>query len=178
MARPREHLREQRHGAVQRRWNKVGQPAESARMPLRQRWFIYGVLGGLWLSGCAWLVLDQFFKRPGQFGFAPSPWQPPLLLLHGVVAIFGMYLLGWVTARHVVRWWPGRLRRRSGATLTLFLLLLVTSGFALFFLSDDRWQRFTAVSHDLLGVAVTVFGVQHWFFARRRDMRNAASRPW
>ena len=147
-------------------------------MPARQRLAVFSILGGLWITGCLWLMLDQFFARPGTFGPMPHPWQPALLLVHGVVAIVGMYLLGWVTARHVVRWWPGRLRRLSGATLSAFLLLLVVSGFALFFLSDDRWQHLAALSHDFLGVGVTVFGIQHWFFASRRDMRKAASRPW
>ncbi len=72
----------------------------------------------------------------------------------------------------------GRLRRWSGATLMAFLALLALSGFALFFVSDDRGQHLAALSHDLLGLGVTVFGIQHWFFASRSDMRKAASRPW
>jgi hypothetical protein len=147
-------------------------------MPGPQRLAIYLILGLLWLSGCTWFLLDQFFARPGPFGPAPHPLQPPLLVLHGVVAIAGMYLLGWVSASHVVRWWPGRLRRCSGATLATFLVLLGVSGFALFFVSEDRWQRVAALAHDALGLGVTVCGIQHWFFARRRDMRSAASRPW
>ncbi len=147
-------------------------------MPLRKRTAIFLVLGGLWLTGCLWLVLDQFFTRRGQFGPLAHPWQAPLLLLHGILAIAAMYLLGWVSARHVLRWWPGGLRRVSGATLSVFLMLLVASGFALFFLSDDRWQHGAAVTHDVLGIGVTAAGIQHWFFARQRDIRRAASRPW
>ena len=64
-----------------------------------------------------------------------------------------------------------------GAPATL-LALLVVSGFALFFLSDDRWLRSVALFHDALGLIVTVFGIQHWFTAKRRDIRSAASRPW
>ena len=143
----------------------------------RLRKAIYVLLGGLWLTGCLWLILDQFFAPPGQFGPTLHPWQPGLLLVHGIASIFAMYLLGWITARHVIRWWPGRSRRLSGTLLAAFLVLLVVSGFALFFLSDDRGQRIAALSHDVLGVAVTVSGIQHWFFARRRDMRSAASRP-
>ena len=103
-------------------------------MGARQRAAIYAVLGVLWVSGCLWLMLDEFFASPGQFGTAQHPWQPPILLVHGVVALFAMYLLGWVSARHVLRWWPGRLRRWSGGTLAACLTLLVVSGFALFFL--------------------------------------------
>jgi uncharacterized membrane protein len=152
--------------------------AAAQRMPVRQRSAIYLIMGALWLSGCLWLLLDQFFATQGQFGRTPHAWQPPLLLIHGIMSIAAMYLLGWVSARHVLRWWPGRLRRLSGGTLSVCLVLLAATGFALFFVSDDRWQQAAAVSHDVLGVAVTVFGIQHWFFARRRVMRSAASRPW
>jgi hypothetical protein len=148
------------------------------RMPARKRLAIYSVFGGLWLSGCAWLLLDQFFESKGEFGMMPHPWEPAILLVHGIVAILSMYLLGWITARHVLRWWPGRLRRLSGASLAAMLTLLGLSGFALFFLSDDRWQRLAAAAHDVLGLGITVFAIQHWFFAKRRDMRSAASRPW
>jgi uncharacterized membrane protein len=148
------------------------------RMPTPKRWAIYLVLGTLWLSGCVWLALDQFFKPQGEFGRIPNPWEPAILLAHGIIAILSMYLLGWVTARHVQRWWPGRLRRVSGGVLAAFFVLLSVSGFALFFVSDDRWQHLAAVGHDALGLGITVFAIQHWFFARRRDMRSAASRPW
>ena len=152
---------------------------ESAgRVGVWKRLWIYLVLGSLWLSGCAWLTLDQFFRSKGPFGLTPHPWGPAILLGHGIIAILSMYLLGWVTARHVLKVWPGRLRRWSGGTLAAFFGLLMLSGFALFFVSDDRWQHLAATAHDALGLAITVFAVQHWFFARRRDMRSAASRPW
>jgi hypothetical protein len=146
-------------------------------MPGRQRVAIYAVLGALWLSGCLWLLLDQYFSRPGEFGRTPNALEPPILLIHGIVAILSMYLLGWVTSRHVLKWWPGRLRRLSGASLAAFFVLLSLSGFALFFVTDDRWQRVSSVGHDILGLGVTVFAIQHWFFVRPRDIRRADSRP-
>jgi hypothetical protein len=177
MLRPEDHVLSHRH-AASRRAVAGARAAAAQRMPVRQRSAIYLIMGALWLSGCLWLLLDQFFATQGQFGRTPHAWQPPLLLIHGIMSIAAMYLLGWVSARHVLRWWPGRLRRLSGGTLSVCLVLLAATGFALFFVSDDRWQQAAAVSHDVLGVAVTVFGIQHWFFARRRVMRSAASRPW
>ena len=146
-------------------------------MPRQARAAIYIVIGGLWLTGIVWLVLDQFFAEVGPFGPTPNRLEPAVLLIHGVVAILGMYVLGWVSIRHVVRWWQGGLRRVSGASLSTCLVLLVVTGFALFFLSDDGSQHAAALSHDVFGLIVTVLGVQHWFFAKRRDMRSAASRP-
>jgi len=139
-------------------------------MPARLRTAVYVVLGVLWLSGCLWLCLDQFFASRGQFGATPHPWQPPILMLHGIVSILTMYLLGWITARHILQWWPRRLRRWSGGVLAAFLALLAVSGFALFFLSDDRWQHIAALTHDALGLGSTVTGIQHGFFARRAEI--------
>ena len=53
-----------------------------------------------------------------------------------------------------------------------YQVLLALSGFALFFLVDDRWQHGTALAHDILGLAVTISGVQHGLFARRGDLRR------
>ena len=70
-----------------------------------------------------------------------------------------------------------RLLTGVGGALAALFLLLTLSGFALFFVSDDRWQHLAATVHDALGLGITVFAVQHWFFARRRDIRSADSRP-
>ena len=53
--------------------------------------------------------------------------------------------------------------------LVLAALLLAVSGFALFFVSDDDWQRIAARTRDVLGLGVAVFAVQHWFLVKRRD---------
>jgi hypothetical protein len=138
-------------------------------MPKRQRLTVYLIMGALWLSGCLWLCLDQFFAKRGDFGVGPHPWEPAILLIHGVIAILSMYVFGWISARHILRWWPARLRRLSGGTLGAFFLLLALSGFALFFVSDDDWQRIAAWTHDVLGLGVTVFAAEHWLLARRCD---------
>jgi hypothetical protein len=148
------------------------------RMPRRARLAVYGMFGTLWLSGCVWLVLNQYFESRGPFGRTPHPWEPAILLVHGVAAILSMYVFGWISARHVRRWWAARMRRVSGGILAAGFALLVLSGFALFFVSDDEWQHVAAAAHDVAGLAITGFAIQHWFFSRRRDMRSAASRPW
>jgi hypothetical protein len=138
-----------------------------ARMSKTQRLTVYLIVGALWLSGCSWLCLDQFFSEVGQFGRTPNLLQPPLLLLHGVLALLSLYLFGYISSHHVVRWWRGRLRRLSGGSLAAILAVLTLSGFLLFFVSDDQWQHLFVDTHDVLGVAVTAFALQHWLFARR-----------
>jgi hypothetical protein len=138
-----------------------------ARMSKAQRLTVYIIVGALWLSGCLWLILDQFFSEAGQFGSTPNFLQPPLLLLHGVLALLCLYLFGYISAHHIVRWWRRGLRRLSGGSFAAMLAVLTLGGFALFFVSDDQWQRIFVDTHDVLGIAVTAFALQHWLFARR-----------
>jgi hypothetical protein len=135
-------------------------------MPRAQRAAIYVIVGSLWISGCAWLWLDQFAAQRGPFGKTPHPLEPPLLLAHGVAGVASLYLFGWIGARHALRWWAGGLRRASGGWLAAVAAVLIVSGFALFFVSSDAWQRYCAGTHDVLGIAITVFAIQHWFFGR------------
>jgi hypothetical protein len=137
-------------------------------MPRRPRIALYIVMGALWLTGCWWLFLDQFIAQRGPFGAIPHPLEPPLLLLHGICSIATMYLLGWITARHVLRWWTSGMRRLSGSMLAAIFAVLVLSGFALFFVTEE--QHAWAVVHEILGIAVTAFAVQHWFFRGRREL--------
>lgn len=155
------------------------------RMPRRQRLVVYTVCIGLWASGLLWLLLDLFFERQGEFGWTPHPLQPPILLLHGVLAILSLYVLGWVSSHHALRWWSEGSRRLSGGIFLALLLLLTITGFALFFLVDDEWQRAAKLVHEVVGVLVTLFAFQHWIIGRR-DQRiarrahrhgHAASRP-
>jgi hypothetical protein len=136
-------------------------------MPRAQRLAVYWIVGILWLSGCVWLALDLAYAKRGPFRAAPHPLQPPLLLMHGVVAIASMYLFGWIGARHVLYWWPAGLKRFGGVVLATLTAVLGVSGFLLFFLSDDAAQRLTAVLHEILGVAISVAAIQHWFFGKR-----------
>jgi len=138
-------------------------------MPRRPRVALYIVMGALWVTGCWWLILDQFVAQRGPFGVIPHRLEPPLLMLHGISSIAAMYLLGWVSARHILRWWTSGMRRLSGGLVAAMFALLAVSGFGLFFVSEDEWQRVAAAIHEVLGVAVTVFAVQHWFFRGRPD---------
>ena len=141
-------------------------------MPRRQRLIVYAVFVSLWASGLLWLLLDLFFARRGEFGWMPHPLQPPLLLLHGMIAILTLYVFGWVSSHHALRRWPEGGRRLSGAAFIALLLVLTVSGFALFFLVDAEWQRAAKLTHEVAGVLITLFALQHWLFGRRAQMAH------
>src|SRR5439155_6275596 len=41
----------------------------------------------LWLSGAVWLVVHLTLEQPTPFGPLPSPWEPALLKVHGLLAV-------------------------------------------------------------------------------------------
>jgi hypothetical protein len=144
-------------------------PGFSRRMPAGERFWLNLVFLLLWVTGSLWLVLDLWFATNGEFGVTPHPWQPPLLLLHGVIAVPALYLCGWMSARHATLKWKLQLRRTSGMVFAAFLLLLALSGFALFFLTQDAPQRFAALTHEAAGVLFTLPILEHWFIGRPRE---------
>lgn len=131
-------------------------------MPKLLRHSTYVVGGGLWLSGCIWLVLHLFFQTPTQFGAEPHVWEPPLLLIHGVLGVPALYLLGWISARHALDGWRMARRRLTGGIISSVLVILALSGFGLFFVTGDAVRTTVALLHEILGVACLVPALAHW----------------
>jgi len=131
------------------------------RMSALQRWLVYGLAGGLWITGCVWLVLHLFFETPTEFGAEQHAWEPPLLLVHGLIAVPALYLLGWVSARHALDGWRMARRRPSGGGMLGVLGVLAVSGFGLFFATGDLARTALAVVHEVIGVACVVVIVAH-----------------
>src|ERR1700759_4756943 len=97
---------------------------ESPTMPRPLKLGIYLTFGCLWASGCAWLILHEFFTHSGQLGTLGNPWEPSVLRVHGWIAVLSVFLLGWVTARHVSDRWSQSLKRASGYSMVAVALLL------------------------------------------------------
>jgi len=138
------------------------------RMPPALRRAAYLGVSALWLSGTVLLVLQLFFRRTDEFGLQRHPLEPSLLTLHGVLGVLGLYLLGWLSARHVGEVWQRAERRASGITLLAALAILAASGFALFFLTSDALRDGTIRVHDWLGALALAPTLAHWLAPRRR----------
>lgn len=122
----------------------------------RREMLVYGVLGGLWLSGAAWLVLHYFLQRSGEFGPQPNPLEPWALKLHGAFAFGALWIGGLLWAVHVVPAWQRGHRWASGiATVALFVILAV-SGYLLYYASAESLRAGVTLLHWLLGLAAIV----------------------
>jgi hypothetical protein len=131
------------------------------RMSLGLRSAVIVAFGALWLTGCLWLVLHYFFAQPSDFGPLENPWSALILRIHGWIAVSGVFLLGWVTARHVSDRWPQMVKRTSGISMATVSVILALTGYALYY-TTDRLHDSAGVAHEIIGVAAFLFALAHW----------------
>jgi hypothetical protein len=110
-------------------------------------------LAGLWMSGVLWLVLHYLLATRGEFGETRHPFEAPVLLVHGLVAMLALFVLGWFTARHALPARSGH-RRPSGWWLAVAMAVLVVTGCLQLFLAGDALHAALSLGHEVLGVAL------------------------
>ncbi len=135
------------------------------RMSWALRTTVFGVCALLWISGFAWLVLHLGFEPRNDFGALPHPWEATLMRVHGLVAVAGVFLLGWLGAGHVLERWRRARNRTSGWVLVGCAALLVFSGYALYY-SVGPLHAGAAWVHEWLGVATLAVALAHWLRIR------------
>jgi len=137
------------------------------RLPMTRtlRATILAVCALLWLTGCAWLVLHLAFPAHNEFGTLPNPWEAPLMRVHGLLAVGGVFLFGWVGAGHIAARWSAVANRISGLWLLGCALVLVVSGYALYYLTAEP-HALAAQLHSWLGVASLGAALGHWLRVR------------
>jgi len=136
------------------------------RMSAGLRWAVMLTFGVLWLSGCEWLILHYFFAQPADFGPVQHPWAPLILRIHGWIAVAAVFLLGWITARHVSDRWPQMLKRVSGVGIASVAAILALTGYALYY-TTDRLHDLAGAIHEVLGGAAILLALVHWRPYRR-----------
>ena len=138
--------------------------------PLPLRVTIHSAFAALWLTGAAIFVLRHFLAVTTDFGVAPHPWQPALLVLHGAIAVAVTFLFGWIVGEHVSETWRRGLERSSGLWILLIISLLVITGFAAFFLVQDRLRSLNGTVHEWLGLLLIVPAAVHLVGARAQRL--------
>lgn len=128
--------------------------------PLRTA--IYAVAALLWLSGALWLVLHYAFPQASAFGPLPNSWEAPLMRVHGLIAVCGVFLIGWMTAAHVTARWSSERNRRSGLALGGTAVLLVFSGYALYYTTGSPHDA-SGFLHEAIGLLSPAAALAHWW---------------
>jgi len=116
--------------------------------------------GLLWLSGALWMLAHYLFPGHNEFGALPNTFEAPLMQLHGLAPVVGVFLFGWLGASHMAtrrHSWAGR---PSGLWLMGCALTLIVSGYALYYTTGAAHDA-AAVLHEWLGLATLGVALVH-----------------
>lgn len=141
--------------------------AAAFRLSRRVRSLIYIIGVGVWLTGVVWLLLHNFFMSTGEFGMAPNPAEPWSLRAHAAFAFGAIWLLGLLSTVHIRKGWNSRRKRYSGLTLVSTFVVLILSGYLLYYVGEERARGLISTLHWVLGVFAPLTYVAHRLILRK-----------
>ncbi|HEX4242455.1 MAG TPA: hypothetical protein VHZ53_13675 [Steroidobacteraceae bacterium] len=126
----------------------------SARLSQSIRAWIIGVGAGAWATGAGWLVAHYLLKARDQFGLDSNPQEPWWLRVHGAFAFLAIWTGGILWGLHIVNAWGQRRRRWSGGALFGIVVIVVLTGYLLYYVGADRVRAGISIVHWGLGLAL------------------------
>jgi hypothetical protein len=127
--------------------------------------------GILWVTGAAWLLLHHFGQIQGEFGPETNPAEPWLLRLHGAAMVAALLGAGSLLVAHVWRGWSYRNQRVLGMVLTSATILMIGSGYLLYYVGDEDVRAWISIAHWTGGLAALPAFILHYRNGRRQEAR-------
>jgi len=149
---------------------------KSGSLGRRRRWTLYFIALGTWLSGGLWLLYHYFLVKQGEFGPETNPLEPWWLKLHGAFAFAALWIFGVLWGIHITKAWPHRKRRWSGGTMTGIFLLLIVSGYLLYYVGDEKARPIVSALHWIVGLASPLALLWHRLRWRKRHSHPAGTK--
>ncbi|HAT32605.1 MAG TPA: DUF4405 domain-containing protein [Janthinobacterium sp.] len=143
-----------------------------------ERWHrrsIYAAGGVLLASGLAWLLAHYFLRPVGQFGESVSPLEPWAMKLHGASAMVVLFFLGSLMNAHIRRALKAGRNLVSGWAMIVTLLLLIVTGYGLYYVAGDSDRPLWSGAHWIIGLALGALTVLHIVLGRRARLRAQAA---
>ena len=139
-----------------------------------RRW-VYWSGALLLVSGILWLVFHYFLRVHGELGEAPHPLESWWLRFHGAAAMLVLLVLGSLLPVHVRRGWHQRRNLLAGMVLGTAALLLIASGYALYYFGGEEARPWISAFHWVLGLGALPLVVWHIWRGRAAAVSKPAS---
>lgn len=125
----------------------------------------YTTFLGLFITGCLWLYLLKI-----QDGL-PSPTSFTLIKIHGALAMVALLCFGMLIPLHIQKGFKIGKNLKSGAIMVLASVLLVVSGYMLYYSSSDVLRDKASLIHSIVGIGFPFILILHIFLGRRSDTK-------
>lgn len=126
------------------------QPRWTFRISRQRLWALYAAFTLLLLTGLTWLLVRFLAAEPETL----APWQAWSMKLHGAAALIVIFLLGMIWSAHIRHAWIRRHNRLAGGLFGAVIVLLVASGYGLYYFNGEGLRSLTEWLHWLCGVAI------------------------
>ena len=142
-------------------------PVDTVRFEPWHRRLIYAVFGAMFATGVLWLLFHTFVRISTPFGDGPHGLESWWLKLHGLAAMMGLLVLGSLIFTHVRYAWKARRNIASGIVLLTSNIVLVATGYALYYFGGEQTRPMISLIHWGVGVALVLVMVAHIVMGHR-----------
>ena len=134
------------------------------RLKRLQRYFLYGVLALLFLSGVAWTYWNYLVASSGDSEMSAKAWA---MKVHGAAAMAVLVLIGMLVNEHVrLAWRAGRNRTNGSVFLSAFAVLTIT-GYGLYYAGGEKLRAWTSWIHLGVGLVLPILLLIHILLGRK-----------
>ena len=148
-------------------------PRPSMRLSKRHERWVYIICGLLFISGLGWLFAHYFLAVPGEFGEAHHPSEPWWLRLHGAAAMGFLMVFGSLFQGHIARAWHLRKNLPSGLFMFALIMLLVLSGYGLYYVTDEQAHPWISTIHWAIGLSTIAGLLLHIKLGKKSYLKSA-----
>jgi hypothetical protein len=137
------------------------------RLSTGHRRWTYWSAAGLFASGVLWLVFHYFVRTHGEYGDTAHPLEIWWLRAHGAFAMLVLVVMGSLLPVHVRRGWHQRKNLFAGCALAALALLLIATGYALYYVGDEVTRPWISALHWSIGLGAPLVLIWHAWSGRR-----------
>ncbi len=157
---------------MRHRESHLRHPSSRQRQPgfKLERWHrrcIYAVSTCLFITGMLWLLAHYFMRVMGEFGPNIHPLEPWSIKLHGAGAMVGLFFIGSLMNSHIRRAIKAKRNVFSGWTMIAIMLILVISGYGLYYLAGENNRAIWSAVHWIIGLLFPCFLILHILLGRK-----------
>jgi hypothetical protein len=141
---------------------------DSIRLSRRHKIALYATLAAVFASGAAWAWMHYLAHAANEFGASlAETWT---LAVHGLVAAGSLLFIGALLPLHIKFAWRANRNRSNGILMLFVVCLLIITGYALYYIGNERLRSWTSWTHLIVGLTLPAFLIIHIW--RGRATRN------
>lgn len=136
------------------------------RFTLRLKIWFYSIFGILFFSGVLWLIVHYYGSDEKYDSL-----KPLLLRVHGAAAMVSLLMLGVLIPTHMNRGWKKDRNRWMGIVIVTLSLLMIVSGYGLYYCGDDNLRAWISGFHSMTGSLLPLVLFWHIISGRKSKKR-------